>query len=46
MSKKTLVMVGVVILVLVAIGVILSTQLDPQQAMENGPGMLYFFSPT
>ncbi len=45
MSRKTLVIVGAVVLVLVVAGVILSTQLAPQQAMANGPGMIYFFSP-
>jgi hypothetical protein len=45
MSKRTLITVGAVILVLVVAGVILFTQLQSQQAMANGPGMLYFFSP-
>ena len=48
MSGKTPVIVGVVILVLVLIvgGVIIFAQLEPQQAMANGPGVIYFFSPT
>jgi hypothetical protein len=48
MSGKVLVIVGVVILVLALIigGVILFTRLEPQQAMANGPGVIYFFSPT
>jgi hypothetical protein len=45
MSGKTTVIIGVVILVLVVAGVILFTQFRPQQAMANGPGVLYFYSP-
>jgi len=45
MSKKTIVLVGAAILVLIVAGVVLLTQLDPQQSMSNGPGMIYFFSP-
>lgn len=45
MSRKMLVVVGAVMVVLVVAGTILFTQLQPQQAMTDGPGMLYFFSP-
>ena len=45
MSRKTLVIVGAVVLVLVVAGVIVLTQSQPKQAMANGPGMIYFFSP-
>ena len=48
MSRKTLVIVGTVILalVLIVVGVVLFARLEPQQAMANGPGVIYFFSPT
>ena len=46
MSKKVLVAVGAVVVVLDIVGTILFAQLQPQQAMADGPGMLYFFSPT
>ncbi len=45
MSRKTLIIAGAVGLVVIVAGVVLFTQLGPQQAMANGPGMVYFFSP-
>ncbi len=48
MSRKTLVIIGagILLLVLIVAGVLLFTQLQPKQAMANGPGVIYFFSPT
>jgi len=46
MSKRAFTAIGVVLLVAVA-GVVIFTLLQPQAAvMSDGPGMLYFYSPT
>ncbi len=46
MSGKTLVIVGVVVVALVVVGVVIFARTEPQQAMADGPGVLYFYSPT
>lgn len=48
MSKQTAVIVGIGIatLILVIAGVTLLIRLQSRPVMTNGPGMLYFYSPT
>ncbi|MCP4537095.1 MAG: hypothetical protein GY832_08100 [Chloroflexi bacterium] len=46
MSRKTLVVVGVLVLAVIVAGVAIFAQTRPQQAMTDGPGIVYFFSPT
>jgi hypothetical protein len=46
MSRGTIVAIGAVVAVLVIAGVALYVLLSSAPAMTDGPGMLYFYSPT
>ena len=45
MSRKTLVVVGVVILAVIVAGVAIFARPRSQQAMADSPGIVYFYSP-
>jgi len=47
MSRRTIIVTGAGVLVLAVAGVLLYTQLESKApGLTDGPGMLYFYSPT